>query len=121
MKTQLVYKLIFLGFMALFMNLGKLCANDVSQNTDFSKNSTLKIYSFVTNNALNNTPLIVENDLEYNDSQTFQQNPVSSDNTTQSFYLLFGYNNYFSKKIVICHLLLHFPIKRYLLNCIFLI
>jgi hypothetical protein len=121
MKLQLAHKLIFLGFIALFMNLGKLCANDVSHNTDFSKNSTVKIFSFVTENALNNTPLIVENDLEYDDSQTFQQNTFSSDNTTQSFDLLFGYNNYFSKNTFIPPFLIYFPIKRYLLNCIFLI
>ena len=103
------------------MNLGKLYANDVSDDTSYSKNSTLKIYSVVTKNALNTTPLIVENDLEYDDSQTFQQYTPSSDNTIQSLNLLIRYKNYFSKKIVFVHFLLYFPVRRYLLNCIFLI
>ena len=120
MKLQLAHKLIFLGFLTLFMNLEKLRANDISYNTNFSKDSTLKTYAFTTKNALNTTPLIVENDLEYNDSQTFQQN-TSADNAIYSLSLLFGYNNYFSKKIVTGHFLLCFPTKRYLLNCIFLI
>ncbi len=121
MKTQLVHKFIFLGFMVLLMNVGKLCANDVCRDTDFSKRTTIKIFFSVTKNVLSTTLLIVGNDLEYDDSQAFQQNLFSSDNTTQSFDSLFVYNNYFSKKIVIHHFLPYFSTKRYLLNCIFLI
>ena len=121
MKKQFRHKLIFLGFIALFINLGKVCANKISCDTDYSKNSTLTIHSFVTNNALNTTPLIVENNLEYDDSQIAQQNISSLGNPLQSFHLLFGYEDYLSQKRGMFHYSLHFPIKRYLLNCIFLI
>lgn len=121
METQLVHKLIFLGSMALFMNLGKLCANDVSHKISYSKISTLTIHSFTTKNVINSIPLAVESDLEYDDSQIMQHNLASSDNIIQSLDLLFCYNNYLSPKIMRYHYLLHFPVKRYLLNCIFLI
>lgn len=121
MKKHLVHKRIFLGFIVSFMNFGKLWANDVSNHTNFSKNSNLTIHTFVTKNALNTTPLIVETDLEYDDSQTFQQNSFSSDNTIQSLSLLFGYNDYSSKNVANFHAIQYLSIKRYLLNCIFLI
>lgn len=121
MKPPLIYKIFFLGFIALFMNLGKLCANDVSHNSDCSKNASLTIYSFTKKNVFNATPVIVESDLEYDDSQTVHHTSCTSDNISHSLDLLFGYNNYLSPKTVISHFPLQFPVKRYLLNCIFLI
>ena len=63
----------------MFMNLGKLCANDVSFQPKYFKNSTSIIHSFDVKNVVNTTPLIVENDLEYDDSQSFQQDDSSSE------------------------------------------
>ena len=117
MKLPLAYKLIFLGFIILFVNFGKLYAKD----GNFSKNTTVKINAFSSKNTSDRTPFMVENDLEFNDAHTFQQNFSASDNTTQSLDLLLVHHEYFSKKIAIFSFLLYFPIKRYVLNCIFLI
>lgn len=65
--------------------------------------------------------LIVETDLEYEDSHISQQDTPSLNNLIQPFDLLFGYKNHLSQKTGIFRHLLHFPVKRYLLNCIFLI
>ena len=121
MKLSTLHKITFLGFIIAFMSLGKVWANDVSFQPKSFKNSTSIIHFFNIKNVLNATPLIVENDLEYDDSQSFQQNDSSSDNTIQYFGLLFRLNSFFSQKIVIPYFLLHFPIKKYLLHCIFLI
>ena len=121
MELRILHKIIFLGFIITFMSLGKVCANDVSFQPKYFKNSTSTIHCFDIKNVLNTTPLMVENDLEYDESKSFQQTYSSSDNTIQNFNLLFRFNSFLSQKKVFSHSLLHFPVKRYLLNCIFLI
>ena len=121
MKLGILHKIIFLGFIILFINFGEICANNVSFQIKYFKNSTSIIHSFDVKNVLNTTHLIIENDLEYDDSHSFQQNDSSSDNTIQNFNLLFRFNSFLSQKIALSHPLPYFPLKRYLLNCIFLI
>ena len=121
MKSLTLHKVIFLGFIIILMSLGKVCANNVSFQPESFKNSTSIIHSFDVKNVLNTTPLIVENDLEDDDSLSFQQNDDSSDNTIQCFGLLFRFNSLLSKKVLFSHFLPYFPLKRYLLYCIFLI
>ena len=103
------------------MSLGKVCANNVSFQPKSFKNSTSIIHSFDVKNVLNTTPLIVENDLEDDDCRSFQQNDSSSDNTIQDFSLLFRLNSFLSQKTAFSNFLLYFPVKKYLLYCIFLI
>ena len=121
MKLGILYKIIFFGFIITLMSLGKVCANDVSFQPKYFKNSTSIIHSFDVKNVLNTTLIIIENDLEDDDSRSFQQNGSSSDNTIQRFDLLFRFNSLLSKKVVFSHFLPYFPLKRYLLYCIFLI
>ena len=121
MKLRTLHKTIFLGFIIAFMSLGKICANNVSFQIKSFKNSTSTIHSFDVKNVLNTTLIIIENDLEDDDSRSFQQSDSSSDNTIQRFHSLFRFNSFFSQKKVFSHFLPYFPVKRYLLNCIFLI
>ena len=117
MKSLALHKITFLGFIIVFMNLGKIWDYDVV----ISKNNALNINYFSCKSTADNHLLGIQTDLEYDESQSFQQSDSSSDNTIQHFDLLFRFNNFLLKKIALSHFLLYFPTKKYLLNCIFLI
>lgn len=119
MRIQSIHKMFFLGLIISFMSFGNV--NALGFSSHLSKNISSNIHCFVYKTTLNTTPLIVETDLDYEDSHVSQQNAPSLSNLIQSLDLLSGYKNHLSQKIGIFHYLLHFPVKRYLLNCIFLI
>lgn len=121
MRIQSIHKMFLLGFVISFMNFGNVCAKALDSSSHFSKNTSSNIHCFAYKTTFDATPLIVETVLEYDDSQISQQNAPSLDNLIQPYDLFFGYKNYLPQKISIFYYLLYFPVKRYLLNYIFLI
>lgn len=122
MKIQAIHKMFFLGLIISFMTIGNGCAKVLNSSSHFCKKKISDIHYFFYKTVFNAIPVMIEKDLECDDSQLSAQNASSLDSSIQLYdFLFFSHKNHLSLKIATFDFSLHFYIKRYLLNCIFLI
>lgn len=100
MKIQAIHKMFFLGLIISFMNVGSGSAKVLDSASHFSNKTPSDIHYFFYKSVFNATPVMIEKDLEYDDSQLSAQNTSPLDSSIQLYdFLFFGHKNYLSLKI----------------------